>query len=373
MRSSHIWILLLMYVGKFEISKAGNCGSVVCSLPQYIGRPSPAAIQCTDPCTAAACCTAVTCSNSPSVVLAAGFATTVADTTGCDAVAEPACATVCLAGYEKTTANEPSISCTAADTWSLSDPCQPISCGAFTLAAANNVQQPTDVTSCDTVPETQSCTLTCLAGYQTAGGGVATTVSCTGVGAYVVAPGPCTEISCLGYTLPTGFMTSALADACPLTGGNVAAAVLTAATNTACSLECLAGYSAAGVKTLSCSPTQLQPATTLTCTEVNCNQYPLLAGMAAGTCTVTNGNVAAGVLKAVTTTTCNLACGLGYTQTGGTAVALTCSPTQLTPQTTLTCDANVCVGALTPPTRTTLGAALTVAQMVCCFVTLFNL
>eukprot|EP01059_Diplonema_ambulator_P033987 TRINITY_DN7402_c1_g1_i14.p1 TRINITY_DN7402_c1_g1~~TRINITY_DN7402_c1_g1_i14.p1 ORF type:complete len:6208 (+),score=1187.89 TRINITY_DN7402_c1_g1_i14:70-18693(+) len=182
-----------------------------------------------------------------------------------------------------------------------------------------------DVTSCKEVPD-GPCTSTCVSGYGSSG---VPNVECIAADTWRV-NNPCTPIICDTWTNASAYfvvpLTTAQQDVCNSVAGS-----------SSCPLTCLTGYS--GAPTLKCQGDGVWAVGGLLCQENECLPYSLKAGMEPATsssaCPVSAGTVAAGTLKAVTHTECSLQCASGYAQSG--SGTLSCSPSFLTPSTSLSC------------------------------------
>ena len=234
-------------------------------------------------------------------------------TTGvCDTAILTPCVLTCTNRYS----GSPSLTCTAVNTWTVTNPCTDV-CIPRTAASLVGTDLPTgtDVGTCVAgafTATSPTCQVSnCIDGYVAASGPATITCSPTGVLSTALAGLTCTELDCQTY-VPAANVNRGT---CPNP------IVLQPYTNPTCDLQCASGYQVrSGTSELRCRPNALIPTTTLLCEAIECNSLTALDP------DLLNAEPLATVFpcNTVPKTGCPLTCKPGYTPAMGPAPELQC-------------------------------------------------
>eukprot|EP01063_Lacrimia_lanifica_P026594 TRINITY_DN3606_c1_g1_i1.p1 TRINITY_DN3606_c1_g1~~TRINITY_DN3606_c1_g1_i1.p1 ORF type:complete len:2651 (+),score=183.99 TRINITY_DN3606_c1_g1_i1:40-7992(+) len=214
-------------------------------------------------------CSVINCYSTPFDFAANNINSTQSTSTCDDAVKSAAapCSASCATGYESLTGGRvPLIECNSGNTWTVTDPCQPMVCGLpFDFAAAQIV--PTTTTGCDEVLDA-ACQSTCEAGFRPMDSGLPVTIDCIRFGGNVWnTSNPCVENTCAAYNFPLGVV-GGVTDAC--TDG----IELTPSTDDSCTMSCGAGWSgSADFLTCASNANNGEPPTTTIQCQATCGLH----------------------------------------------------------------------------------------------------
>eukprot|EP01064_Diplonema_japonicum_P022005 TRINITY_DN3161_c0_g1_i1.p1 TRINITY_DN3161_c0_g1~~TRINITY_DN3161_c0_g1_i1.p1 ORF type:complete len:2279 (+),score=377.70 TRINITY_DN3161_c0_g1_i1:49-6837(+) len=278
----------------------------------------------------------------------------------CDDVKKTACTLTCNTdGFTANMAGAPTLTCTQmgdVGQWVLTNPCiGPSTCDIYTCPDGYNKGANPAATMCTAVDAVAmpQCTAMDMGNNMVC---CPTAAPCpansNGVGVCNCDTGftgtpqwgatswthTCTEITCTAYAFTTG-QVGGTTDAC--TDGIVLSAVV----DTACNIDCAAGYVTATGQ-LQCSNTGILSGPGVTCVEKQCAAYTLPTGVVGGTSGTpcTTGIV----LAPITSPSCGVQCAPGYSGTAATIVCGTGITNGAAPTGTITCTENQCAAYAFP-------------------------